>query len=164
MFRKNKDRNDRRRILMYRILKGFTRFINRYSVRQFLIGAVIIAAAVIFTFEGFELIYKSSVITRQTALIQNEAVLISAEYSYYESLAEAERNSMNSRLSSYSALNQIRIRVVVMNVVEGVCLLMPVQSKAERSKDVSATNWAIRVSSVSTRKQQGQGHWQPTNR
>ncbi len=120
MFRKNKDRNDRRRILMYRILKGFTRFINRYSVRQFLIGAVIIAAAVIFTFEGFELIYKSSVITRQTALIQNEAVLISAEYSNYESLAEAERNSMNSRLSSYSALNQIRIRVVDMNYV--VCM------------------------------------------
>ena len=97
MFRKNKDRNDRRRILMYRILKGFTRFINRYSVRQFLIGAVIIAAAVIFTFEGFELIYKSSVITRQTALIQNEAVLISAEYSNYESRSEEHTSELQSQ-------------------------------------------------------------------
>ena len=43
--------------------------------------AVIVATAVICTFEGFEYIYRQSVITRQTAVIQNEAVLIAAEYS-----------------------------------------------------------------------------------
>ena len=74
-----------------------------------------VATAVICTFEGFEYIYRQSVITRQTAVIQNEAVLIAAEYSNYESLEAAENNDMNSRLSSYSALNQIRIRIVNLN-------------------------------------------------
>ena len=82
--------------------------------------AVIVATAVICTFEGFEYIYRQSVITRQTAVIQNEAVLIAAEYSNYESLEAAENNDMNSRLSSYSALNQIRIRIVNLNYVVSV--------------------------------------------
>ena len=120
MFNKNKKRNDHRRIFFDRGFESFFRFINKYSTRQFAVAAVIIAAAVISTFEGFEYIYKESVITRQTAIIQNEAVLIAAEYSNYESLDAAENNNMNSRLSSYSALNQIRIRVVDLNYVISV--------------------------------------------
>ena len=120
MFNKNKKRNDHRRIFFDRGFESFFRFINKYSTRQFAVAAVIIAAAVISTFEGFEYIYKESVITRQTAIIQNEAVLIAAEYSNYESLDAAENNNMNSRLSSYSALNQIRIRVVDLNYVVSV--------------------------------------------
>ena len=120
MFNKNKKRNDHRRIFFDRGFESFFRFINKYSTRQFAVAAVIIAVAVISTFEGFEYIYKESVITRQTAIIQNEAVLIAAEYSNYESLDAAENNNMNSRLSSYSALNQIRIRVVNLNYVISV--------------------------------------------
>ena len=120
MFNKNKKRNDHRRIFFDRGFESFFRFINKYSTRQFAVAAVIIAVAVISTFEGFEYIYKESVITRQTAIIQNEAVLIAAEYSNYESLDAAENNNMNSRLSSYSALNQIIIRVVNLNYVISV--------------------------------------------
>ena len=120
MFNKIKKRNDHRKIFFDREFQSFFRFINKYSTRQFAVIAVIVATAVICTFEGFEYIYRQSVITRQTAVIQNEAVLIAAEYSNYESLEAAENNDMNSRLSSYSALNQIRIRIVNLNYVVSV--------------------------------------------
>ena len=120
MFNKIKKRNDHRKIFFDREFESFFRFINKYSTRQFAVMAVIVATAVICTFEGFEYIYRQSVITRQTAVIQNEAVLIAAEYSNYESLEAAENNDMNSRLSSYSALNQIRIRIVNLNYVVSV--------------------------------------------
>ena len=120
MFNKIKKRNDHRKIFFDREFESFFRFINKYSTRQFAVMAVIVATAVICTFEGFEYIYRQSVITRQTAVIQNEAVLIAAEYSNYESLEAAENNDMNSRLSSYSALNQIRIRIVNLNYVISV--------------------------------------------
>ena len=107
MFNKIKKRNDHRKIFFDREFESFFRFINKYSTRQFAVMAVIVATAVICTFEGFEYIYRQSVITRQTAVIQNEAVLIAAEYSNYESLEAAENNDMNSRLSSYSALNYV---------------------------------------------------------
>ena len=56
MFNKNKKRNDHRRIFFDREFEPFFRFINKYSTRQFAVAAVIIAAAVISTFEGFEYI------------------------------------------------------------------------------------------------------------
>ena len=89
MFNKIKKRNDHRKIFFDREFESFFRFINKYSTRQFAVMAVIVATAVICTFEGFEYIYRQSVITRQTAVIQNEAVLIAAEYSNYESLEAA---------------------------------------------------------------------------
>jgi len=91
MFNKIKKRNDHRKIFFDREFESFFRFINKYSTRQFAVMAVIVATAVICTFEGFEYIYRQSVITRQTAVIQNEAVLIAAEYSNYESLEAAEK-------------------------------------------------------------------------
>ena len=92
MFNKIKKRNDHRKIFFDREFESFFRFINKYSTRQFAVMAVIVATAVICTFEGFEYIYRQSVITRQTAVIQNEAVLIAAEYSNYESLEAADNN------------------------------------------------------------------------
>ena len=74
MFNKIKKRNDHRKIFFDREFQSFFRFINKYSTRQFAVIAVIVATAVICTFEGFEYIYRQSVITRQTAVIQNEAV------------------------------------------------------------------------------------------
>ena len=117
MFNKIKKRNDHRKIFFDREFQSFFRFINKYSTRQFVVIAVIVATAVICTFEGFEYIYRQSVITRQTAVIQNEAVLIAAEYSNYESLEAAENNDMNSRLSSYSALNQIIMLSVLTHIL-----------------------------------------------
>mgnify|MGYP001028365545 CR=1 FL=1 len=122
MFNKIKKRNDHRKIFFDREFESFFRFINKYSTRQFAVMAVIVATAVICTFEGFEYIYRQSVITRQTAVIQNEAVLIAAEYSNYESLEAAENNDMNSRLSSYSALNQIRI--IMLSVLTHILLIL----------------------------------------
>lgn len=117
MFKKknNKKGINHRKIFWTRTFSNFIRFIRRYTFLQFVINAVIIAAAVIGTFEGFEYIYKQSVITRQTAVVQNEAVLIAAEYSGYAGLHEADMAGMNDRLNSYSAMNQIRIRVIDLN-------------------------------------------------
>ncbi len=119
MFNKNNKKNKKeinhRKIIGTRILGGFLKFIRRYTVIHFVISAVIITAAVIGTFEGFEYVYKESVITRQKAVVQNEAVLIAAEYAGYAGLHEAEQSGMESRLGSYSAMNQIRIRVVDLN-------------------------------------------------
>lgn len=119
MFSKNKKSRgiNRRKITLKGIFNNIFRFVCKYSVHQFVLGAIIIIIAVIFTFEGFEYIYKQSVISRQTAVVQNEAVLIAAEYANYSSLNDADDNGMNSRLNSYSALNQIRIRVVDKNYV-----------------------------------------------
>ena len=91
MFKKknNKKGINHRKIFWTRTFSNFIRFIRRYTFLQFVINAVIIAAAEIGTFEGFEYIYKQSVITRQTAVVQNEAVLIAAEYSGYAGLHEA---------------------------------------------------------------------------
>ena len=69
MFNKIKKRNDHRKIFFDREFESFFRFINKYSTRQFAVMAVIVATAVICTFEGFEYIYRQSVITRQTAVI-----------------------------------------------------------------------------------------------
>lgn len=117
MFNKNKNKKEinRRKIVWIRIFDNFLKFIRRYTVIQFVVSAVIITAAVIGTFEGFEYIYKESVITRQKAVVQNEAILIAAEYAGYAGLHDAELSGMGSRLNSYSAMNQIRIRIVDLN-------------------------------------------------
>ena len=56
MFNKIKKRNDHRKIFFDREFQSFFRFINKYSTRQFVVIAVIVATAVICTFEGFEYI------------------------------------------------------------------------------------------------------------
>ena len=53
MFNKIKKRNDHRKIFFDREFQSFFRFINKYSTRQFAVIAVIVATAVICTFEGF---------------------------------------------------------------------------------------------------------------
>jgi len=91
------------------------RFFRRYSVRQFLVFFVILIIGVFSAFEGFEYVYFQSVIVKETSVVQNEAILISAEYANYASLSEAKKAGMNNILNSYSSLNQVRIRLVDLN-------------------------------------------------
>jgi len=76
MFNKIKKRNDHRKIFFDREFESFFRFINKYSTRQFAVMAVIVATAVICTFEGFEYIYRQSVITRMKRFLLQQNILI----------------------------------------------------------------------------------------
>lgn len=96
-------------------LNTVVRFLGRYIVRQYLVYLIILFAGVYSAFAGFEYIYFQSVIDKQIAVVQNEAIVISAEYAGYSSLNDAKKDGMNTKLVTFSSLNQIRIRVVDLN-------------------------------------------------
>lgn len=76
MFNKIKKRNDHRKIFFDREFESFFRFINKYSTRQFAVMAVIVATAVICTFEGFEYIYRQSVLQDRLRLYRMKRFLL----------------------------------------------------------------------------------------
>ena len=76
MFNKIKKRNDHRKIFFDREFESFFRFINKYSTRQFAVMAVIVATAVICTFEGFEYIYRLRLYRMKRFLLQQNILIM----------------------------------------------------------------------------------------
>lgn len=118
MFNKNNNNGKTHKEIKFKqIFPVIIKFLNTHVFRQFLVFGILVSVAVILTFEGVEYLTYESVLEKETAEIQNEAAIISAEYAGYSSLSLANKDGMNRRLDNYSAVNQVRIRVIDYNYV-----------------------------------------------
>ncbi|MGN0329162.1 MAG: sensor histidine kinase [Lachnospira sp.] len=91
------------------------RCLKSNRTRIFLAIALVAIVSVFASFVVIRASYIEGFIEDDKAAVQNEAVLISAEFTEYESLDDARDSGMYENLNNYSSLNSIRIRIIDRN-------------------------------------------------
>ena len=95
-----------------KLLTGIRRCIFSARFRIILMMSVLAVISVISVVLALKYSYIESLINKRKEYISNEAVLMSAEFTDYSDLSDARKGGMYENLMNYSALNQMRIRVV----------------------------------------------------
>ena len=95
-----------------KLLTGIRRCIFSARFRIILMMSVLAVISVISVVLALKYSYIESLINKRKEYISNEAVLMSAEFTDYSDLSDARNGGMYENLMNYSALNQMRIRVV----------------------------------------------------
>ena len=95
-----------------KLLTGILRCIFSARFRIILMMSVLSVISVISVVLALKYSYIESLINKRKEYISNEAVLMSAEFTDYSDLSDARNGGMYENLMNYSALNQMRIRVV----------------------------------------------------
>ncbi|MGN0317348.1 MAG: sensor histidine kinase [Lachnospira sp.] len=95
-----------------RILLGVLKSI---FFRNIVFSSIVVVLLVLGSFETVEMAYKKTLIDKQLASLQNMAVIISSDYSYYYDLNQAQADGMKQRFDEYSSINQVRLRLIDTN-------------------------------------------------
>ena len=95
-----------------KIIGGIRKCLFSARFRIILMVSVLAVISTVSAVAAVEYSYISSLINSRKDYVCNEAVLMSAEFTDYKDLSDARNDGMYENLMNYSALNQVRIRVV----------------------------------------------------
>lgn len=90
-------------------------FIKSNYFRNVVLSSLVVVLLVLGSFKTVEMAYKKTLIEKQLASIQNMAVIIASDYSYYYDLNQAQAEGMEQRFDEYSSIKQVRLRLIDTN-------------------------------------------------
>ena len=94
------------------LLSLILRKLNTLKARTFIVMTFIIIVSVMLISAADRYLYYNALIERENVNMQNEAVIIAADFSECSNLKEAKEKGIYDQLTKYSALNSVRIRVI----------------------------------------------------
>lgn len=95
-----------------KLISGIHRCFLSARFRIILMISVLTVISTVFAVFAVKYSYIASLINAKKDYISNEAVLMSAEFTDYSDITDARNSGMYENLMNYSALNQLRIRLV----------------------------------------------------
>ena len=110
--------------------KLITDILSFFLSTRFRLVFIIAVMSIISTISAVKAVkysYTTSLVEARKAYVNNEAVLIAAEFTKYGSIDEAHNDGVYENLMNYSSLNAIRIRLVdkKYNISVDTCKLRP---------------------------------------